>query len=71
MESEADNGQNIMVRVIFLQPIVKGMLFCPFYQKSTCRYEDKECNFSHGEVVPFMNLRDYRQVLYLKAFFRL
>jgi hypothetical protein len=51
---------SIMVKVVFLQPVVKSQRLCPFYQEDKCRFDDADCRFSHGEVVPLAKLREYR-----------
>lgn len=52
----------ILVRVIFLQPVVKSQLLCPFYKEDRCKFSDELCKYSHGEVVPLAQLRDYKYV---------
>lgn len=50
----------IMIRVIFIQPVVTSQLLCPFYKEDRCRFSDEDCKYSHGEVVPLARLREYR-----------
>ncbi|CAL8143631.1 unnamed protein product [Orchesella dallaii] len=60
-EDEPSDLSAIMVRVIFLQPVVKSQLLCPFYKEDKCKFSDQDCNFSHGEVVPLSQLREYNE----------
>ncbi|ODN03324.1 Zinc finger CCCH-type with G patch domain-containing protein [Orchesella cincta] len=60
-DDEPSDLSAIMVRVIFLQPVVKSQLLCPFYKEDKCTYSDQDCKFSHGEVVPLSQLREYNE----------
>lgn len=59
--TEIKNMQDIKVRVFFLNPTHKEMLPCPYYLDGKCKFSDKDCRFSHGELVPLSSIQEYRE----------
>ncbi|XP_017755554.1 PREDICTED: zinc finger CCCH-type with G patch domain-containing protein [Eufriesea mexicana] len=59
--TEIKNMQDIKVRVLFLNPTHKEMLPCPYYLDGKCKFSDKDCRFSHGELVPLSSIQEYRE----------
>ncbi|XP_021950508.1 zinc finger CCCH-type with G patch domain-containing protein [Folsomia candida] len=57
----------IKVRVIFLHPVVKSQLMCPYLKDNCCKFSEFECRYSHGEIVQFSKLRDYSEPDYTKV----
>lgn len=53
--------EHIKVRVLFVNPTEREMMPCPYYLEGSCKYSDDQCHFSHGELVPFSDLREYRE----------
>ncbi|KAI4501267.1 hypothetical protein M0802_003640 [Mischocyttarus mexicanus] len=51
----------IKVRVLFINPTYKEMLPCPYFFDGNCKFSDDQCHFSHGEIVPFSNLQEYKE----------
>ncbi|XP_043500438.1 zinc finger CCCH-type with G patch domain-containing protein [Polistes fuscatus] len=54
----------IKVRVLFINPTYKEMLPCPYFFDGNCKFSDEQCHFSHGEIVPFSNLQEYKEPNY-------
>ncbi|XP_017789428.1 PREDICTED: zinc finger CCCH-type with G patch domain-containing protein isoform X2 [Habropoda laboriosa] len=59
--TKIQNMEDIKVRVLFLNPTHKAMLPCPHYLDGKCIYSDKDCKFSHGELVPLSSIYEYRE----------
>ncbi|XP_076232478.1 zinc finger CCCH-type with G patch domain-containing protein [Calliopsis andreniformis] len=59
--NEIKDMQDIKVRVFFLNPTHKEMLPCPYYLDGKCKFSDMDCRFSHGELVPFSSIQEYRE----------
>ncbi|XP_063232196.1 zinc finger CCCH-type with G patch domain-containing protein [Bacillus rossius redtenbacheri] len=53
--------EQIQVRVMFTNPTHRDMLPCPYYLGGECRFSSDKCRFSHGELVHFSSLREYRE----------
>ncbi|KAL0895803.1 hypothetical protein ABMA27_011839 [Loxostege sticticalis] len=53
-----DQFADLQVRVLFTHPTHAEMLPCPFYLDGDCRFEDEQCRYSHGAVVPLSHLKD-------------
>ncbi|KAJ1529230.1 hypothetical protein ONE63_006033 [Megalurothrips usitatus] len=51
----------IKVRVMFTNPTDTKMVPCSYYLEGDCRFDDKKCRFSHGELVQFSNLQEYKE----------
>ncbi|CAG7815094.1 unnamed protein product, partial [Allacma fusca] len=58
-DNQCESLDTILVRVVFIQPVVENMQPCPFYMENRCRFDDKDCKFSHGEIVSLAQLKDY------------
>ncbi|KAF7403667.1 hypothetical protein HZH68_006461 [Vespula germanica] len=54
----------IKVRVLFINPTYKEMLPCPYFFDGNCKFSDDQCHFSHGEIVSFSNLQEYKEPKY-------
>ncbi|XP_020287630.1 zinc finger CCCH-type with G patch domain-containing protein [Pseudomyrmex gracilis] len=52
---------DIKVRVFFLNPTHKEMIPCPYFLDGSCKFSDKNCHYSHGEIVPFSSLKEYKE----------
>ncbi|XP_051957208.1 zinc finger CCCH-type with G patch domain-containing protein-like [Xyrauchen texanus] len=55
---EEPEGEEALVRVLYLHPTNKSMKPCGFYLEGKCRFMDN-CRYSHGEVVCVSELRDF------------
>lgn len=53
--------EHIKVRVLFVNPTEREMMPCPYSLEGSCKYSDDQCHYSHGELVPFSDLREYRE----------
>lgn len=53
--------EHIKVRVLFVNPTEREMMPCPYLLEGSCKYSDDQCHYSHGELVPFSDLREYRE----------
>lgn len=52
---------DIELRVFFANPTEKEMVPCPFYLEEKCSYGDEKCKFSHGYLVKFSQIREFRE----------
>ncbi|CAG2057154.1 unnamed protein product [Timema podura] len=50
----------IQLRVMFTNPTQPDMLPCPYYLEGECRFSQEKCRYSHGELVFFSSLKEYR-----------
>ncbi|KAM4608056.1 zinc finger CCCH-type with G patch domain-containing protein, partial [Discoglossus pictus] len=46
------------VRVLYLYPTHKAMKPCPYFLDGKCHFQEN-CRFSHGQVVPLEELKDF------------
>lgn len=53
-----DNFKDLQVQVLFTHPTYAEMLPCPFYLDGECRFNDDQCRYSHGNLVPFSHLKE-------------
>ncbi|KAM3966472.1 zinc finger CCCH-type with G patch domain-containing protein-like [Aphomia sociella] len=53
-----DQFKDLQVRVLFTHPTHAEMLPCPFYLEGECRFDDEQCRYSHGNIVPLSNLKE-------------
>ncbi|XP_058802705.1 zinc finger CCCH-type with G patch domain-containing protein [Phymastichus coffea] len=60
-DKELSGLHNIMVRVLFIHPTHKEMLPCPYFLNGSCKFSEEQCHFSHGELIPFSRIMDYRE----------
>nr|CAD7458217.1 unnamed protein product [Timema tahoe] len=51
----------IQLRVMFTNPTQPDMLPCPYYLEGECRFSQEKCRYSHGELVFFSSLKEYRE----------
>lgn len=47
--------------MLFTHPTYTAMKPCSFFLDGACKFDDGTCKFSHGHVVPFSDLRPYRE----------
>lgn len=45
---------------MFVNPIHKKMVPCPYYLEGECKFPDDKCHYSHGELIPFADLKEYK-----------
>lgn len=55
---------DINVKVVFTHPICKPMLTCPYHFDGECKYSEERCFYSHGYLVKFIELKEYKTVSY-------
>ncbi|XP_066597078.1 zinc finger CCCH-type with G patch domain-containing protein isoform X2 [Prorops nasuta] len=60
-EDNLKSLQDIKVKVFFINPTHKDMLPCPYFLNGSCKFQDDQCHYSHGEVVLFSSLQEYRE----------
>ncbi|XP_058823500.1 zinc finger CCCH-type with G patch domain-containing protein [Topomyia yanbarensis] len=58
---DTSDEDNVMVKVLFINPTHQEMVPCSYYLDDKCKFENGKCRFSHGENVPFNELKDYRE----------
>ncbi|XP_011332346.2 zinc finger CCCH-type with G patch domain-containing protein isoform X2 [Ooceraea biroi] len=51
---------DIKVRVFFLNPTHREMIPCSYFLDGSCKFTDENCHYSHGEIVSFSSLREYK-----------
>lgn len=51
----------IQVRVMFTNPTDIKMVPCSYYLEGECRFDDKKCRFSHGELAHLSDLKEYKE----------
>ncbi|XP_034249833.1 zinc finger CCCH-type with G patch domain-containing protein [Thrips palmi] len=51
----------IQVRVMFTNPTDIKMVPCSYYLEGECRFDDKKCRFSHGELAHLSELKEYKE----------
>lgn len=49
----------LQVKVLFINPTEKKMIPCPYFLDDKCKFNEEECNFSHGYVISFDQLKEY------------
>ncbi|XP_025425130.1 zinc finger CCCH-type with G patch domain-containing protein [Sipha flava] len=52
---------DIMVTVLYTNPICNQMLPCQFFLSGECKYSDEQCYFSHGTQVPLSRLTEFKE----------
>ncbi|KAK0179792.1 hypothetical protein PV327_005510 [Microctonus hyperodae] len=55
------NINDIKVKVLFINPTHKEMLPCAYFLDGECKFSEDKCHYSHGEIVPFSTLQEYRE----------
>ncbi|KAF8788299.1 Zinc finger CCCH-type with G patch like protein [Argiope bruennichi] len=53
------NLQDVMVKVMFCNPLCDQMKPCPFFLDGHCKFSDNKCRYSHGYGVKFSDLEEY------------
>ncbi|XP_032676038.1 zinc finger CCCH-type with G patch domain-containing protein [Odontomachus brunneus] len=57
---EIKDIHDIKIRVFFLNPTHKEMIPCPYFLDGSCKFSDENCHYSHGEIVAFSSLQEYK-----------
>lgn len=60
-ESNEVNANIIRMRILFTNPTHKEMVPCSYFLEGDCRFDSEKCHFSHGELVPFDELKEYKE----------
>lgn len=60
-EYDENNLDQIKVRIFFTNPTHREMIPCSYYLDGSCRFDVGKCRFSHGELVPFADLKEYKE----------
>lgn len=53
--------KDFRLRILFTNPTHKEMIPCGYFLDGNCRFDVDRCRFSHGELVPFGELREYKE----------
>ncbi|XP_014473719.1 PREDICTED: zinc finger CCCH-type with G patch domain-containing protein [Dinoponera quadriceps] len=57
---EIKDIHDIKIQVFFLNPTHKKMIPCPYFLDGSCKFSDENCHYSHGEIVAFSSLQEYK-----------
>lgn len=57
----AANLEEVTVKVLFINPTHQEMVPCAYFLEGDCKFSDEKCRFSHGEVISFDELKEYRE----------
>nr|XP_002128291.3 zinc finger CCCH-type with G patch domain-containing protein-like isoform X1 [Ciona intestinalis] len=60
-ELEGKFPDDIIVKVLFLNPTMASMMSCPYYLEDKCRYSNDDCKYSHGCYVSLYTLHPFHQ----------
>ncbi|XP_014206891.1 zinc finger CCCH-type with G patch domain-containing protein [Copidosoma floridanum] len=60
-DDDINSLNDIMIRVFFINPTHKEMLPCPYFLDGSCKFSEDQCHFSHGELVPFTSIQEYKE----------
>lgn len=52
---------NIKVKVLFINPTHREMIPCTYFLDGNCKFDSDKCHFSHGELVLYSELREYKE----------
>lgn len=52
---------NIKIKVLFTNPTHRDMVPCSYYLDGSCKFDADKCHYSHGELVMYNELRDYKE----------
>lgn len=58
-DQNVDNLQEVMVKVMFCNPLSDRMKPCPYFLDGHCKFSDDKCRYSHGYDVRFSDLEEY------------
>ncbi|CAL1298021.1 unnamed protein product [Larinioides sclopetarius] len=53
------NLQDVMVKVMFCNPLYDKMKPCPYFLDGHCKFSNDKCRYSHGYGVKFSDLEEY------------
>jgi len=56
------SADDILIRVMFTNPTHVEMKPCPYFLEGDCKFDSQQCRFSHGELVPFNSIREFKLV---------
>lgn len=60
-EYEESDFEQIKIKVLFTNPTHRDMLPCAYYLDGECRFDATKCRFSHGELVLYNELKNYKE----------
>ncbi|XP_039435552.1 zinc finger CCCH-type with G patch domain-containing protein [Culex pipiens pallens] len=60
-DDDDGDGDNTTVKVLFINPTHQEMVPCAYYLEGECKFSDEKCRFSHGQLVAFLELKEYRE----------
>lgn len=52
---------NIKIKVLFTNPTHRDMIPCSYYLDGNCKFDSDKCHYSHGELVLYRELKDYKE----------
>ena len=58
-EQDEESGQ-VNVVVVFSHPTQLSMVPCKFYMEGSCKFSTDRCKYSHGQLVDFLDLGEFR-----------
>ncbi|XP_029732153.2 zinc finger CCCH-type with G patch domain-containing protein [Aedes albopictus] len=58
---DSSDLEDVSAKVLFINPTHQEMIPCVYFLEGDCKFDDEKCRFSHGEVVPVSELKEYRQ----------
>ncbi|XP_065200401.1 zinc finger CCCH-type with G patch domain-containing protein [Planococcus citri] len=56
-----EDSETLKIRVIFINPTSQKMIPCNYFLDGDCKFSDERCRFSHGYVVSFSDLKEYKE----------
>lgn len=62
-DQDEDSADDVTVKVFFLNPLQDKMKACEYFFSNRCTF-DKNCRFSHGEVIKYSRLKPYQHPNY-------
>lgn len=60
-QQETESLNKLMVRVLYINPIQQNMIPCSYFLDNTCKFEAAKCRNSHGELVAFDDVKEYKE----------
>lgn len=52
---------NIKIKILFMNPTHREMVPCSYFLDGSCKFDSDRCHYSHGELVLYKELRDYKE----------
>nr|XP_015909893.1 zinc finger CCCH-type with G patch domain-containing protein isoform X2 [Parasteatoda tepidariorum] len=59
LEDDIDDIQDVMVKVMFCNPVCEEMRPCPYFLDGHCKFHDNRCRYSHGYSIKYSDLEEY------------